>query len=101
MWRIGRNSITDKYIKRELFLRKILPSHGHYDDCYSAGMTAWLYSVHRCAAMRYNHTVAYIRKMIKIYITCALVIYHDAKNLCRVNGFREIRLNADTSANKY
>lgn len=64
-------------------------------------MLAYLYSIHRCAFMSYNHVAAYIKKMIKIYIICALVVYDDSKNLCKANGFKEIKLNADESANKY
>ena len=89
------------YIKRALHIRKIYPAQDRYADCYDAGMFAYLYSIHRCAAMRYNHTEPYIKKMIRTYIICAIVVYEEAKNLCQENGFQEIRLNADASANRY
>ena len=89
------------FIRRALRRHGIYPSHGVYDDCYDAGMMAYLYSIHRCAAMKYTHTQAYIKKMIRVYIICAIVIYYEAKNLCRTNGLREIRLDAETSINKY
>ena len=92
---------AERYINRELYLRKIYPSQSRYADCYDAGMLAYLYSIHRCAAMQYNHTAPYIKKMIRIYIICAIVVYDETNNLCRVNGLREIRLDADTSANRY
>jgi hypothetical protein len=92
---------AEHFIKRELNKNNIYPSQGKYADCYDAGMLAYLYSIHRCAAMRYSHTEAYIKKMIRIYIICALVIYDDTKNLCRANGFREIQLDAETSINRY
>jgi hypothetical protein len=84
-------------IKKELHKRHIFSSQGAHADCYDAGMFAYLYSVHRCAVMRYDYTEAYIKKMIRIYIVCALVVYSEAQNLCRANGLREMRLNAEHS----
>ena len=92
---------VERYIKREFFINKIYPAQGRYADCYDAGMFAYLYSIHRCAATRYNHTEPYIKKMIRIYIICAIVVYDETKNLCRKNGFREIPLNAETSVYRY
>lgn len=71
------------------------------DDCYEAGMLAYLYSIHRCAAMGCDYTVRYIRKMVRIYMICALVVYHDVKNLCQTNGFHEIQLDADAVGRRY
>ena len=92
---------ADKYIIQELNRYRIYTTHGNYDDCYDAGMIAYLYSVHRCAFMKYNHTEAYIKKMIRIYIICALVIYNETYNICKENGFQEIRLDADVSQYRY
>ena len=90
-----------KVIANTLSRNRIFPSHGEYADCFEAGMIAYLYSVHRCASMNCDYTVPYIRKMVRIYIVCALVIYNDAKNLCRINGFREIRLDTDSAGRRY
>jgi len=101
---IGRypfEKYADCYIKRELYKYKIFSMHDRYADCYDAGMMAYLYSVHRCAEMLYSHTEAYIKKLIRIYIVCALVIYDDTKNLCHTNGFREIRLDTDAHFDRY
>ena len=92
---------AERSISIELKKRGVFPSQGRYADCYDAGMLAYLYSVHRCAFMQYGHTEAYIRKMIRIYVSCALIIYDDTKNLCTENGFREIRFDADTSLDRY
>ena len=91
---------AERYIKRELYGNRIFSSRELYDDCYDAGMLAYLYSIHRCAFMNYEHTIAYIRKMIRIYIICAIVVYFDARNICKANGFREVRLDA-LDGNKY
>jgi len=88
-------------IKRELRKRGIYPSQDLHDDCYDAGMLAYLYSIHRCAVMNYKHTEAYIKKMICIYITCAIIIYYETRNLCQVNGFREIKLDVEYLSRYY
>ena len=92
---------ADRYIKKRLAIHRVLSSHGHYHDCYDAGMMAYLYSVHRCAEMSYDHVIPYIKKLVRIYIICALVIHDDTKNLCQSNGFREIRLDSETSFGKF
>jgi len=92
---------AEKYIRRVLYIHKISRSHGMHDDCYDAGMMAYLYSIHRCACMQYTHTQAYIKKMIRIYVVCAIVIYHESRNICRTNGFSEIRLDKEGFHNLY
>ena len=91
----------DSAIRRTLHRRSISPAREEYDDCYEAGMLAYLYSIHRCAAMGCDYTVPYICKIVRIYIVCALAVYHDARNLCRQNGFREIRLDTDAPGRRY
>lgn len=86
---------AEQPIAKELSKKGIYPAQGRYADCYDAGMFAYLYSIHRCAYMRYSHVEAYIKKMIRIYIVCALVVYDETRNLCRENGLREIRLDSD------
>jgi len=44
----------DKQLRRALRRCRIYPGQGCYDDCYSAGMQAYLYSIHRCALMGYT-----------------------------------------------
>ena len=86
---------AEVFIRRALCRYNIYRTHGMYDDCYDAGMLAYLYSIHRCAAAQYTHTQAYIKKMIRIYIICAMVVYQESKNICRVNGLRETCLDAE------
>ena len=84
----------DRLIRSTLLRRfSIRPRQAEYEDCYEAGILAYLYSIHRCADMACDYTVPYIRKMIRIYIICALVVYYDSRDLCRRNHFLEIRLD--------
>ena len=92
---------AEQYIKRKLTLCKIYPKQARYADCYDAGMFAYLYSIHRCAFMNYNHTARYIKKMIRIYIICAIVLYDEERNLCKTNNFKEVRLDSEEYAGRY
>lgn len=82
------------YIKSNLHEYEIYPSRIEYAECYDAGVLAYLYSIHRCAALDCDYAIPYMRKMIRIYIKCALFIHNDARNLCRENNFHEMRLEA-------
>lgn len=86
------DAFAQRQLKRQLRWFSIYPSQARYGDCYDAGMLAYLYSIHRCAYMEYANVEGYIRKMIRIYLICAMVSVRDAENLCRENNFREVRL---------
>ena len=101
MMRYPFENCTDGYIKKQLRIYRVHSSHSHYDDCYDAGMMAYMYSIHRCAEMSYNHVEQYIKKLVRIYIVCALVIHNDTKNLCRENGFTEVRLDSEAAYGRY
>jgi len=82
-------------IKKQLNSYRVFSHQARYQDCYDAGMLAYLFSIHRCAYMGFENVKAYINKMIRIYVICALVIHDDARNLCKTNGFQEIRIDAE------
>lgn len=91
----------DKLISKILREFGIRRHEAVYADCYEAGMLAYLYSIHRCAALGCDYTIAYIRKMVRIYVGCALVVYHEVRELCHGNHFREVRLDADEAGRLY
>lgn len=84
-----------KRIKSQLWQWRIYPQHRLYDDCYDAGMLAYLYSVYRCAMMEYQHVNQYIAKMVRIFIICALNAGHETENLCRENNLRLYHIDHD------
>lgn len=65
-----------------------------YQECYDAAMTAYLYSLYHCAVSakkeEAGYVVAYIRKLMKIYVIAALTISDEANNICRIHKFRRI-----------
>ena len=91
----------EKYIAISLYKKNIFPTQGRYADCFSAGTSAYLYGIHRCAEMSYKHPLAYIKKVIQIYIICAIIVYDDSKNLCDRNGFRKINIDSDPNDRRY
>lgn len=89
------DAYADRRIKSQLWWWRIYPQHHLYDDCYDAGMLAYLYSIHRCAMMEYQHVNQYIAKMVRIFVVCALNIGRDTENLCRENDLRLCHLDYD------
>lgn len=83
-----------KRILRQLYRYNIYPSNQLYSDCYDAGMIAYLYTIHRCAWMRYDHVIPYLIKMIRILVTCALYVGRETENICQQNGFVQYHLDA-------
>ena len=65
-----------------------------YQECYSAAMMAYIYSICQCALRGYTHIKMYVRKMTRILILCAMAVSNDNKRLCQFHGFREVRLDA-------
>ena len=87
------DEFAEKRLYQLLNRERIYEGQGCYADCVSAGMLAYIYSIHRCAYMGYTNVEGYISKMLRIYILCAVVAYRDSENLCKENGFRQIRLD--------
>lgn len=84
---------ASKCLRRQLQRLHIYPSQAWYDDCYDAGMMAYLYTIHRCAYMGYSYVEAYMTKIIRIYLRCAVIVFRDTQNLCRDNNLQELNLD--------
>lgn len=78
----------------------ISPAHHLYQECYDAGMIAYLYTIHRCAYMNYTHVEAYLLKMIPIMVRSALIVGGEVDQICMFNGYREYRLEANNLDSK-
>lgn len=93
-------SLAHKRILWVLGKMGISPAHHLHQECYDAGMIAYLYTIHRCAYMNYTHVEAYLLKMIPILVRSALIVGGEVDHLCLHNGFREYRLEASTPENR-
>lgn len=74
MGRFPFESFSQGRIKNQLRWWHIPPMHRLYDECWDAGMLAYMYSIHRCALMGYEHVEQYIGKMTRILMICAMNI---------------------------
>lgn len=87
------DSGTERRIRAQLHLWHIYPQHHLYDDCFDAGMLAYLYTIHRCAMMEYQYVGRYFQKMLRVFIICALNAGREAETLCQANDLRLCRLD--------
>ena len=92
---------AERHIKKAIYRWNVYASHEQYADCYDAGMLAYMYSIHRCAMMNCDYTAAYIKKMIQVYVVCALVVSGETRNICKKNGFTEIRVDRTEVSNYF
>ena len=84
---------AQNYIRYVLAFMRISENRAEYQECVSAGELAYIYSISRCACMKYENVEAYIRKVVRIYIKCSLIIYHETQLICRNNNFKHIELD--------
>lgn len=91
----------ERAIKQKLKRFGIHKNKAMYDDCYDAGVMAYMYSIHRCGASGYDYFIPYLYKMIRIYILCALIIYNDSYNICRINNMKQICVNREENMQRY
>lgn len=87
------------YFKRLCYKYNVRRNAYLYQECYDAGMLAYVYSIYRCSIMKdrdnLQHVKAYIWKIVKIYFIAAMVISDDSRNLCKENGFKQVNCNED------
>lgn len=72
-----------------------------YAECFDAGMLAYFYSLNRCVVIKCVNVEAYMKKVIRIYVKCALVICNEGRNICEEHGFKLISLDQIENINKY
>jgi hypothetical protein len=85
---------AEPVIRKKLIYYGIRENQIEYQECYSAAMEAYMYSIHRCALKNYEHVEFYIRKMIALSIIWGIVISHENRIICKENGFRQVELDA-------
>lgn len=91
----------DGLIKIALYQYGIRVNSYEYSECFDAGMMAYFYSISRCAVINCIHVRAYLNKVIRIYIKCALVICSEAHNICKENNFKLIEIDNIDNINKF
>lgn len=95
----------EKYGER--FINKALSQLGvgsndyEYTECMDAGMMAYMYCIHRFAVIKCVYTNAYLNKVIKIYVKCALVVCRESRNICKKHNFKLIELDNIDNTDKF
>lgn len=72
-----------------------------YDDCFDAGMMAYIYCIHRFAVIDCIYKRAYMYKVISIYIKCAIIVSSESRNICKENHFKLIELDNLDNRNRF
>lgn len=70
-------------IKRDSYL---------YDECFSIGAKAYMYSIGRCSVKKVNEQLirGYLYVVTRVFIICVLNTYDQSKQICKENGFKQI-----------
>ena len=88
-------------IRRCIARLGIRPGALEYDDCFEAGMLAWLYGVHRCALMGYEHVGAYVGRVTAILVRCAAAAALEAEAILAEHGLKRWELDRDGLPERY
>ncbi len=88
-------------IRRCIARLGIRPGALEYDDCFEAGMLAWLYGVHRCALMGYEHVGAYVGRVTAILVRCAAAAALETEAILAEHGLKRWELDRDGLPERY
>ena len=92
---------AEPYIKRYLRANKIWENSLAYQECFEAGILAYMYSISRCVCNRIDNVEGYIRKMIPISFVWGITVYDETRAICCHNGFSRVQLDSPENARKY
>ncbi len=80
----------DGYISAMCYRYGIYRSNQYlWDECQSVSFRAYWYSICRCAVKNYKNIRAYVKKMIRIYICCEIIVYRCENNYVHWDEKRE------------
>lgn len=91
----------ERLIKKTLNQFNLRPNDYEYAECTDAGMMAYIYCINRFAVIKCVHAEAYLNKVIKIYIKCALFICRDSRNICQEHNFKLVELDNVDNIDKF
>ena len=80
----------------------ISKNHECCSDCISVAYDAYRYSIHRMSMYEeptIEHIESYIKKMIRIYILCTIIVFNEKIQICKFHGLK--LLNEDKKDSIY
>ena len=92
---------AEPHIKRNLRVNKIWEHNLAYQECYEAGILAYMYSISRCVYSKIENVEGYIRKMIRISFVWGITIFNEGRNICRQNGFSRVYVDSPENSRRY
>lgn len=92
---------AEPHIKRNLRVNKIREHKLAYQECYEAGILAYMYSISRCVYSKIENVEGYIRKMIRISFVWGITIFDEGRNICSQNGFSRVHVDSPENSRKY
>ena len=92
---------AEPHIKRNLRVNKIWEHNLAYQECYEAGILAYMYSISRCVYSKIENVEGYIRKMIRISFVWGIIIFDEGRNICSQNGFSRVHVDSPENSRKY
>lgn len=90
----------DPYLKAKLKDYGIRKSDLAFDECYDAAMIGYIYSIHRCAYMKYAHIENYIKFMIRCCIKIGVVLAYKERYAMSNNNFKIVYLDDERNNRK-
>ena len=88
----------DKFSSIILYEYSIQENNECYDDCKSIVYEAYRYSIYRMTLRKHKtvkHINFYIRKMVKLFIVCTLIIFNEKRQICKTHGLKLVDENGE------
>lgn len=82
----------DRCIKRICCKYRIRHDSYLYDECYSIGAKAYMYTIGMCSVKNVNEKLicGYLYVVTRIFIICVINTSDEVKQICNVNGLSRI-----------
>ena len=91
----------DSYLLAKLKTSGIKSSDIAFDECYEAAMIGYMYSIHRCAYMNYEHIENYIKFMIRCCIKFGVVLANKERYNIKDQDMKIVYLDSENNLKKY
>lgn len=91
----------DSYLKVKLKIFGIRNGDIAFDECYDAAMIGYMYSIHRCAYMNYEHIENYIKFMIRCCIKFGVVLANKERYDISNQDMKIVYLDSEKNPRKY
>lgn len=89
------------YLLKQLKKYGIQKNRIAFDECFDVTMIGYIYSIHRCAYMKYSHVENYIKHMVKCCVTIGLVLANKEIYSMNRENIRTVCLDEEKNKNRF